>query len=122
MTVIGKYGIQDQTKSLVTTLTSEKWVKTVATGTDDEIVKGLGEALDPLARKLLQTSGAGFADTLPKEMIDWVKDSTLIVNEYRSTFDGQLTDPAKPGDDSAADKDRGASSSEIEALKEYYDA
>lgn len=85
-------------------------------------MRGLGEAIDPLARKVLQTAGSGVAETLPKEMIDWVKDSTLIVNEYQSTFDGQLGNQINLGDDSSSSNERGVSSSEIEAIKEYYES
>jgi hypothetical protein len=56
-------------------------------------VKGFGEAIDPLARKVLKSSGAGIVETLPEAMIDWVKDSTLIVNEYQTTIETQLGNP-----------------------------
>jgi len=60
--LIDKYDIESQTKSLITYVTSEKWVNTVTEGTDEEVKKGLGEAIDPLSRKVLKTPGAGIAE------------------------------------------------------------
>ena len=59
-------------------VTSPQWVDMVEQGTNQQIVSAFGEGIDGLSSKLLNAYGADVAVSMPIEMVEWIKDSTIL--------------------------------------------
>jgi len=70
--------IVEPTKKFMDFMTSQNWIDTVENGTRQEVIDALGNGMDPLTSKLMDAYGSDVAVTMPIEMIEWIKDTTIL--------------------------------------------
>lgn len=76
--VLQRNKIVSETKKLMDFATSSEWISTVENGNRQEIVDALGAGIDPMSQRLLGTLGTDVSVTMPIEMIEWIKDTTIL--------------------------------------------
>lgn len=76
--ILDKYSIKTEFNNAKKKALSARWIEIVESGTRKEFVNYLGEALDPLVLKILNNKGKEFVKSMPYEMIEWIKDSTIL--------------------------------------------
>ena len=57
---------------------SNEWIETAQFANRDILVKKLGKAANPLTTKLMKADGTRVVETMPYEMIEWIRDSTVL--------------------------------------------
>lgn len=113
--VIRKNNIIDETKTFMDFLTSEQWVETAEDGTRQEVIDALGPGIDGLTGKLINQYGADIAVGMPLEMIQWIRDSTLLWVKNKGA--GNTTTEAAVVEASQVFKLK----REISEMRDYYD-
>lgn len=71
-------GIIDETKEMMDFATSKEWIETVEYGSRQEVIDTLGTGIDSMTQKMLGIIGSDVSITMPVEMIDWIKASTIL--------------------------------------------
>ena len=67
-----------ETKDFMEYTSSSAWIETAQFANRDVLVKKLGKAADPLTKKLMKADGEKVVETMPYEMIEWIRDSTVL--------------------------------------------
>lgn len=76
--VLNENDIVDETKALMDFATSDQWIQTAEMGTRQELMDGLGEGIDAMSVKMLGVSGTDLTVTMPIEMIDWIRETSIL--------------------------------------------
>ena len=59
-------------------MSSDRWLKVVASGSREDLIAGIGEAIQPLTKKVMNAPGPDIAAKMSTDMLNWVKDSSLL--------------------------------------------
>lgn len=76
--IIDKYDVSDETKTLFQYIYSDEWIEIAEFGSRASIVENLGQAVDPMAKKIMHADGERVIGSMPVEMIEWIKDTTIL--------------------------------------------
>lgn len=106
--VIQKYDLQAEIKGIMDYTMGEDWLKIVQYGSKQELQDGFGDAIDPLTQKTMNLYGPDVANAMPIEMIEWLKDTTILWVKNKGAGNPTTLDEI------SKDKD-------IEGIKAYYE-
>lgn len=76
--LIEKYGLVEEAKSIEGYINNEKWFDIIENGSDEDFNTYLGEAIDPLTRRVFNLPGYPFVETLSNELRGWIKDTSIL--------------------------------------------
>lgn len=76
--VLQKNDLVSETKQLMDFATSAEWIEVVENGNRQEVADALGAGIDPMSQRLLGTLGTDVSVSMPIEMIEWIKDTTVL--------------------------------------------
>jgi len=75
---VAKYGVEEETKNLLTYLNSDDWTTVAELDSNQEFNQKLAQAIDPLTQKVMGASGEVLVDQMPIQMTQWIRDSTSL--------------------------------------------
>jgi hypothetical protein len=87
--VIKEFQLVEEIGGLFEFLTSDKWLEVIERGTNQQVIDAFGDGIDPLSNKLLGVYGPDMAINMPIEMIQWIKDTSILFIKYKGA--GQAT-------------------------------
>ena len=71
-------GVSQESGDLMNYMTSDAWIDVAEYGTKQEFTDTLGDAIDPLTSKLMDAYGPDIIGSMPSEMHQWIRDSTIL--------------------------------------------
>jgi len=71
-------GLVQESKQLFDFLSSDEWINIIEMGTNQQVIDNFGAAIDPLTNKLMGVYGPDLMVSLPVEMIQWIKDTSIL--------------------------------------------
>ena len=71
-------GVSKESADLMNFMMSDQWIDIAEYGTKQEFTDYLGDAVDPLTSKLMDAYGPDIIGSMPTEMHQWIRDSTIL--------------------------------------------
>ena len=63
--MVGKYGVQDETKKFLDYIFSDEWTNSAEIDTEDDFQKNFSNAIDPLTQKIIGVPGDILVEQMP---------------------------------------------------------
>ena len=76
--VIYKYDLSDAVKETKEIVDSGDWIVEIRQADGERTKEILGETLTPIARDLLNVTGAELVESMPEEILSWFVDSAVV--------------------------------------------
>jgi hypothetical protein len=70
------------------TVGNKEFLQRLEGGNATEVREQISESITPIFQKLLNTSGEDIVKHLPYELIDWFKDTTLVIVKHGGQVEG----------------------------------
>jgi len=78
--IVKRYKLQEEVKQVLKYTFSEEWLKIAQHASNDDFNQHLGDAIEPLLRKLTNSNlnGKDFMSSMSLEVRQWIKDTSLV--------------------------------------------
>lgn len=84
--VIYKYDLSDAVKQTKAIVDNQNWLEDMLSLSPEKSREKLGVALDPIAMKLLNSTGDQMVQEIPEEVVTWIFDSAVVLAASEGTI------------------------------------